>query len=454
MKKVIFAIVAGAMVFALWHHVATSKKVELENRPFEFNAERMVLADSVINQSIADDDFPGAVLCVVKRADDGESMGEILYLKAYGSRQVCSAKDIESGKFVSDTIPMTTDVIFDMASVSKCVGTTLSFMRVVEDGLVRLTDNVSRYIPGFKPWESVPEKKGERVERQSITITNLLNHTSGLPSYVGVPGFLARYEQYGDPLKMNLRDSLTAYLTDGLERLNRPGEVMRYSCLNFITLQTIIERTTGMRLDHFAKQEVFDKLRLKNTWYNCIADAERPFSADAKIVPTEVQPDGKVLYGEVHDPLARVVNGGVSGNAGVFSTAEDLAVIASLMLNDGVIRLPADGIKGFFGGTDRIRLYSKNTVDAFTRIPAGYEEHGRALGWDIGVAHGSYMGELLTPGSLVNHSGYTGTSMAINQKDGIAIIFLTNRVHPFDDGGVARARATVSNIVVSAMDHQ
>jgi CubicO group peptidase (beta-lactamase class C family) len=271
---------------------------------------------------------------------------------------------------------------------------------------------------------------------------------------VGVPDFLSRFEQYGDPMKLNLRDSLTAYLADGLERLNRPGEVMRYSCLNFITLQTIIERTTGMRLDHFAKQEVFDKLRLKNTWYNCIADAERPFSADAKIVPTEVQPDGKVLYGEVHDPLARVVNGGVSGNAGVFSTAEDLAVIASLMLNDGVIRLPADGIKGFFGGTDRIRLYSKNTVDAFTRIPAGYEEHGRALGWDIGVAHGSYMGELLTPGSLVNHSGYTGTSIAINQKDGIAIIFLTNRVHPFDDGGVARARATVSNIVVSAMDHQ
>ena len=454
MKKLICAIVAGIAVFVLWHHVTTSKKVELESKPFTFNTERMVLADSVINQSIADDDFPGAVLCVVKRADDGESMGEILYLKAYGSRQVCSGKDVESGNFVSDTIPMTTDAIFDMASVSKCVGTTLSFMRVVEDGLVRLTDNVSRYIPGFKPWESVPEKKGERVERQSITITNLLNHTSGLPSYVGVPGFLARYEQYGDPLKMNLRDSLTAYLADGLERLNRPGEVMRYSCLNFITLQTIIERTTGMRLDHFAKQEVFDKLRLKNTWYNCIADAERPFSADAKIVPTEVQPDGKVLYGEVHDPLARVVNGGVSGNAGVFSTAEDLAVIASLMLNDGVIRLPADGIKGFFGGTDRIRLYSKNTVDAFTRIPAGYEEHGRALGWDIGVSHGSYMGELLTPGSLVNHSGYTGTSIAINQKDGIAIIFLTNRVHPFDDGGVARARATVSNIVVSAMDHQ
>ena len=349
---------------------------------------------------------------------------------------------------------MTTDAIFDLASVSKCVGTTLSFMRVVEDGLVRLTDNVSRYLPGFKPWESTPEKKGGPVERSSITVTNLLNHTSGLPSYVGVPDFLLRFEQYGDPMKLNLRDSLTAYFIDGLPRLNRPGEVMRYSCLNFITLQTIIERTTGMRLDHFAKQEVFDKLHLKNTWYNCIADTERPFAADAKIVPTEIQADGKVLVGEVHDPLARVINGGVSGNAGVFSTAEDLAVIASLILNDGVVRLPSDGIKGFFGGTERVRLYSKNTVDTFTRIPAGYEEHGRALGWDIGVGHGSYMGELLTPGSLVNHSGYTGTSIAINQQDGIAIIFLTNRVHPYDDGGVARARATVSNIVVSAMDHQ
>ena len=454
MKRVVWGILAGVAVYALCCHVAQPRKAEIENKPFKFNTERMVLADSVINQSIADDDFPGAVLCVVKRADDGESMGEILYLKAYGNRQVCSARDTASGQFVSDTIPMTTDAIFDLASVSKCVGTTLSFMRVVEDGLVRLTDNVSRYIPGFKPWESTPEKKGDRIERRNITITNLLNHTSGLPSYVGVPGFLARFEQYGDPLQMNLRDSLTAYLADGLPRLNRPGEVMRYSCLNFITLQTVIERTTGQRLDHFAKKEVFDKLRLKNTWYNCIADAERPYAADANIVPTEVQPDGKVLCGEVHDPLARVINGGVSGNAGVFSTAEDLAVVASLMLNDGVIRLPADGIKGAFGGTDRIRLYSKNTVDAFTRIPAGYEEHGRALGWDIGVGHGSYMGELLTPGSLVNHSGYTGTSIAINQKDGIAIIFLTNRVHPFDDGGVARARATVSNIVVSAMDHQ
>jgi len=454
MKKVVLGVLAGVALFALWCHISKPCAVEIENKPFEFNVERMALADSVINKSIADDDFPGAVLCVVKRADDGESMGDIVYLKAYGSRQVCSSRNTETGEFVSDTIPMTTDAIFDLASVSKCVGTTLSFMRVVEDGLVRLTDNVSRYLPGYKPWESTPEKKGDRIERRNITVTHLLNHTSGLPSYVGVPDFLSRFEQYGDPLKLNLRDSLTAYFIDGLPRLNRPGEVMRFSCLNFITLQTIIERTTGMRLDHFAKQEVFDKLQLKNTWYNWIAGSERPYAADAKIVPTEVQPDGRVLVGEVHDPLARVINGGVSGNAGVFSSAEDLAVIASLMLNDGVIRLPADGIKGFFGGTDRVRLYSKNTVDAFTRIPAGYEEHGRALGWDIGVPHGSYMGELLTPGSLVNHSGYTGTSIAINQKDGIAIIFLTNRVHPFDDGAVGRARATVSNIVVSAMDHQ
>ena len=87
-----------------------------------FKVERMALADSVINGAIADDDFPGAVLCVVKRADDGESMGEILYLKAYGNRQVCSGRDAVSGEMIPDTIPMTPDAIFDLASVSKCVG--------------------------------------------------------------------------------------------------------------------------------------------------------------------------------------------------------------------------------------------------------------------------------------------------------------------------------------------
>lgn len=418
---------------------------------YKLSASRMELADSVINSAIAADDFPGAVLCVVRRALDNESMGEILYLKAYGNRQVCSGRDVESGEWRADTIAMTTDAVFDLASLSKCVGTTLSFMRLVENGQVRLTDNVSRYIPNFKPWESEPKRKGEAVEREDITIKHLLTHTSGIPAAIHVPSYIRRYEKYGDPAKMNLRDSLVTYLANDAARLSRPGEVMRYSCLNFITLQAIIENISGERLDKFAQQEVFGPLQLENTWYNYL-DAEPQYLPDTPIVPTTVEDDGHLLYGEVHDPTARIVNRGVSGNAGVFSTAEDLAVIASMLMNRGVIRVNKNGLQGRVGANGRMRIFSEATVDAFFRVPKEFAEHGRALGWDVSSGYSSSNGDLFTPDATPNHTGYTGTSMAIDIERGVAVILLTNRVHPIDDGAVGRTRAVVSNIVMSALD--
>ena len=418
---------------------------------YNLSMSRMAKVDSVINNAIAADDFPGAVLCVVRKALDNESMGHILYLKAYGNRQVCSGRNVESGEWIADTIAMTTDAVFDLASLSKCVGTTLSFMRLVEDGQVRLTDNVARYIPDFKPWESKPEKKGEAVEREDITIKHLLTHTSGIPAGIHVPSFMRRYEKYGNPKAMNLRDSLVTYLAKDAARLSRPGEVMRYSCLNFITLQAIIENVTGCRLDEYARREVFEPMQLKNTWYNCI-DSNPPYYADAPIVPTTVQEDGALLYGEVHDPTARIVNRGVSGNAGVFSTAEDLAVIASMLMNKGVIRLNKDGLQGRVGANERVRVFSEAAVETFFRVPTEFAEHGRALGWDISSGYSSGNGDLLSVGATPNHTGYTGTSMAIDMERGVAVILLTNRVHPIDDGTVSRTRAVVSNIIMSALD--
>lgn len=448
--KLLWSILAFCCV--VWCVVSAVRCGVTHKRAGSFQTERMELVDSVINRAIDEDDFPGAVLCVVQRADDNESMGDILYLKAYGNRQVCSGRDMSSGEMIPDTIPMTTDAIFDLASVSKCVGTTLSFMRVVENGWVRLSDNVSRYIPGFKAWESTPEKKGERIERENITISHLLTHTSGLPAAINPPSWMKRYEQYGDPMTMNLRDSLTTYLANDAARMSRPGEVMRYSCLNFITVQSIIERVSNKRLDHFAHDEVFGPLGLHNTWYNAIDDPKRPYAADAPIVPTEVLGDGTLLCGEVHDPTARVVNRGVSGNAGLFSSAEDLAVVASMLLNGGVVRLPKDGFAGKVGATRRVRLFSESTVDTFFRVPEAFAEHGRALGWDVSSPYSGSFGELYAPYSIANHTGYTGTSMAMYPDDGVAIILLINRVHPYDDGAVARTRATVSNIIFSALD--
>lgn len=418
---------------------------------YELSEQRMAMADSVINNAIAADDFPGAVLCVVRRALDNESMGRILYLKAYGNRQVCSGRDTTSGEWIADTVKMTTDAVFDLASLSKCVGTTLSFMRLVENGQVRLTDDVSRYIPNFKPWESKPERKGESVEREDITIKHLLTHTSGIPAAIHVPSFIRRYEKYGNPAEMNLRDSLITYLANDAARLLRPGEVMRYSCLNFITLQAIIEAVSGERLDDFARREVFEPMQLENTWYNHI-DSQPPYKADAAIVPTTVQDDGTLLCGEVHDPTARIVNRGVSGNAGVFSTAEDLATIASMLMNKGVIRIDKDGIQGRVGADERVRIFSEAAVDTFFSVPSEFAEHGRALGWDISSGYSASNGDLFSPGGVPNHTGYTGTSMAIDMERGVAVILLTNRVHPLDDGAVGRTRAVVSNIVMSALD--
>ena len=433
----ILAFVACTLVcVALWK-VHTPKSLTLSE-------ERMSLADSVIGSAIARGDFPGAVLCVVGRAADGESMGDVLYLKSYGNRQVTSGCDAE-GKFVADTIEMTEDAVFDLASVSKCVGTTLSFMRLVEDGKVRIDDPVARYIEDFKPWESKPEKRGEEVEREAITIRHLLNHTSGLAPGIYVPSFLKRYEVWGDLMQQNLRDSLITYLAKDAARNTRPGENMRYSCLNFITLQAIIERTSGERLDHYARRNVFEPLRLKNTWYNPIDERKKPFAADAPIVPTSVE-GGKLLLGEVHDPTARVVNRGVSGNAGLYSTAEDLAVVASMLMNGGVVSVERDDVWGKLGFKQKIRLYSQHSVDTFFELTDECRSHGRTLGWDTGS-----FGDLDDYERVINHTGYTGTSIQMNLDTGIAVILLTNRVHPLDDGSVGRTRAMVTNIISSAI---
>ena len=411
---------------------------------YELRSEQMIYADSAINSAIADGELPGAVLCVVRRALDGESMGRVLYLKAYGNRQVTSGRTPD-GEWIADTLPMTTDAVFDLASLSKSVGTTLAFMTLVERGQVRLTDNVSRYIPHYKGWESKPVRRGERIEREAITIKHLLTHTSGMPAAINVPKFLERYEKWGDPMKQNLRDSLITYLATEADRLSRPGEQMRYSCLNYITLQAIIESVSSERMDHYAAREIFSPMQLRNTWYNHI-DEPKPYADSTRIAPTEVLEDGTLLYGQVHDPTARIVNRGVSGNAGLFSTAEDLAVIASMLMNKGVIRINKDGLQGRVGAGERVRVLSEATVESMMHAPKGFDEHGRTLGWVDGC-----FGDLASDESI-NHTGYTGTSMAIDAENGVAVILLSNRVHPVDDGSLARLRATVENIVLAALD--
>ena len=185
--------------------------------------ERLARVDAVIDDAVGAGNIPGAVLAVVRRND-------IVYLKAYGNKSV-----------VPEVVPMTTDTMFDLASLSKCVGTTLSFMQLIEGGYVRLTDPVKRYIPGFKPWKDL--ETGEEVD---IILRDLLTHSSGLSAYYDADLFVKRFGT-------NQPDSLVNVIATEVERHFRPGSDFLYCCLNFITLQqgsvsaTMPSRTSSLR---------------------------------------------------------------------------------------------------------------------------------------------------------------------------------------------------------------
>ena len=383
------------------------------------NPEKLAQVDRVINDAITAKEIPGAVLSVVGGND-------IVYLKAYGDKSV-----------VPTVEPMTTETLFDLASVSKCVGTTLAFMQLIENGYVRLTDNVDRYIPGFKPWTD-PES-GETVD---ITVRDLLSHTSGLTPYINAETFV---KEYGG----NNPEKMEWYIATKVKRNFRPGTDFMYSCLNFVTLQRILERVTGEKLYEYAQKHVLDVLGLKHTCYfPLIYPPAVSNSAELAglCAPTEVQADGKPLVAQVHDPMARIIMGGNSGNAGVFSNAEDLSVICATIMNGGAL-------KDKNGHTlESTRILSPMTVRLMATIPPQNDPSvGRALGWDKKSSHSGPRGDLFNPETTIMHTGYTGTSIVIDLESKTAVILLTHRVHPEDKGGVGRLRALVANIVAGSI---
>lgn len=381
--------------------------------------EKLAQVDRVIDDAIAAKEIPGAVLSVV-RGDD------IVWLKAYGNKSV-----------VPTVEPMTTETLFDLASVSKCVGTTLAFMQLIENGYVRLTDNVDRYIPDFKPWTD-PES-GETVD---ITVRDLLSHSSGLTPYINADSFIKEYG--GDN-----PEKLEWYIATEVRRNFRPGTDFMYSCLNFITLQRILERVTGENLYEYVQKHVFNVLGLRHTCYFpliCTPAVGNSAELAGICAPTEVQADGKPLVAQVHDPMARMIMGGNSGNAGVFSNAEDLSVICAAIMNGGCL------VDKKGNTLENTRILSPATVRLMATIPSQNDPSvGRALGWDKKSSHSGPRGDLFNPEATIMHTGYTGTSVVIDLESKTAVILLTHRVHPEDKGGVGRLRALVANIVAGSI---
>ena len=347
--------------------------------------DKLTAMDAAIQNAIAAGQCPGGVLWV---EHDGTS-----YHRAYGSRALVPSPE-----------PMTEDTIFDAASLTKVLATTPAVMRLVERGQVILDAPVLSYIPEFTGGG-----------RETVTVRQLLTHTSGLPS--GLP---AHTVWQGSAAAINVLCQQRL--------LTPPGEAFRYSDLNFILLGELVQRRTGSPLADYVAREFYAPLKMNDTGY-LPPDAKRD-----RIAPTE-RVEGRLLRGTVHDPTARRM-GGVAGNAGVFTTAADLARFARMLLNQGEL--------------DGVRLFKPETVRLMTTVqtPASLAVR-RGLGWDLDSEYSAPRGDWFSAASY-GHTGWTGTSLWIDPDARTFVIFLSNRNHPDGGGNVVELRRQLGTLGAEA----
>jgi uncharacterized protein YbbC (DUF1343 family)/CubicO group peptidase (beta-lactamase class C family) len=357
--------------------------------------------DAVVEDAVATHQVPGAVVIV------GHN-GKIVYRKAFGKKSLEPTQE-----------PMTTDTVFDIASLSKVVATTTSAMILYDQGKFRLNDPVSRYLPEFK---------GDGKEE--ITIRQLLTHYSGLKPDLDLNPY---WEGEDEAIRRIWAE----------KPVNPPGAKFVYSDINFETLGLLIERLSGMPLETFAQKDVFEPLGMIHTGYRPLHPPNGFVYATKDvqmIAPTEYDPrTGQMLRGVVHDPTARRM-GGVAGHAGVFSTADDLALYAQAILDTLRTGTTANGYKLFSQLTAQ-KMSTPQTPPTATNL--------RGLGWDIETPFSSDRGELLPVGSF-GHTGFTGTSLHIDPYTQTYIIILANGVHPHVGMPVTNLRSRAANAVSQA----
>lgn len=361
------------------------------------DSKKLARIDAIVKKAIERGETPGAVVLIGRK-------GYIVYRKAFGFSRV-----------IPDTEKMTVNTIFDLASLTKPIATASSIMKLVEEGKIRLWDPVTRFFPSFKRYRYENGK-----EANAPRIYHLLTHTSGLPPYIDIEKVKAMYGPSPE------RDSTISYILR-TEKIAPPGSIFKYSCLGYVLLAEIVKKVSGEPISTFAVKNIFKPLGMRYTMF-CPPDSLFPM-----ISPTEVI-DGKPLHGIVHDPLARLLRG-ISGNAGLFSNANDLAIFAQMMLN-----------KGRYGN---VVVFSPLTVSRMTEVYPLVKFSGRGLGWDIFTDYSSNRGDIFPVGSY-GHTGFTGTSIWIDPETETFVIILTNRVH-LPHGNVIRLRSLVASVVAGSI---
>lgn len=350
---------------------------------------RLSVLDPIIDEAIAQQQIPGAVVII------GHD-GQIVYRKAYGSRAIEPRREA-----------MTLDTIFDCASLTKVVATTTAIMQLWEQGKFRMNDPVAKYLPDFA-----------QNGKQDITIRQLLVHYSGL-----APDFdlTKRWEGKDAAYRIALESAPD----------RPPGSAFVYSDVNFVVLGALLERLSGESLDEYSAKHIFGPLGMKETRFL------PPASWQPRIAPTEEDEKHHLLRGVVHDPTARRM-GGVAGQAGVFSTADDLALFAQALL---------DGGRGVLTPATIAKMTAPQQPVNSTVL--------RGFGWDIDSPWSSNRGELLPVGGY-GHTGFTGTSLWIDSATKTYIVLMTNAVHvnvipAKEKGSAASLRTKVATAVAAAL---
>ena len=327
----------------------------------------------LIEQAIADSLIPGAVLCVVDE-------GKVVHLEAYGYRAI-----------VPEHEEMTTNTIFDLASVSKPTGAGTAALILIKEGKLSADDLVCKYIPNFHP---------------DVTVRHLMTHYSGLPAYfIAAPMERVYLERLGE--NADTEQARRDFTIDSIARCKRPtaiDEKYRYSCLNFISLQRVVETIVGTDVNTYLQSALYDPQGWETMgWLPDKANIER-------IAPTEWHDDVQ-LRGDVHDPVARVMMCGISGNAGVFATAEEIG---------------------------------KWTIWYMSQPQEVREKACNAGLWteDVQLA-----ADTLQTTVESRHTGYTGTNVVVWPEYNRAVVLLAHRVHPYDKGSMYKLRSAIKELV-------
>ncbi len=440
---------------------------------------------ALLNDAVAAHRPPGAVVVV------GHG-GRVVFEKAYGERKLASEPGLDGQPSTAEA--MTEDTIFDMASLSKCLSTATAVMQLYEQGKVQFDDPVEKYLPGFNA--------GHDAERAKVTVRMLLTHTSG------------------EGPDVDLKDAWGLAAPDFMEGAHRalttplmsaPGEVFRYSDINFILLGYMVQVLSGEPLDVYAQEHIFKPLGMTETRYLPVAKACGPHRVVGAAVAWAPTPKGHMLFacpkrdwstslleriapeahddeakaapgtnpdydrllrGTVHDPTTRRM-GGVAGHAGVFSTAQDVSLFAQGLLDRLAGRPSTFPLKqstlemmvapqqpGRMAGQVAAANAAEHAAIAAgdkaaaaglaPHYPAVRGQDLRGFGWDIDTAFSKPRGVVFPIGSF-GHTGFTGTSLWMDPGSDTYVILLANAIHPRGNPPISNLRGEVATAAAEAL---